>query len=274
MLVEQKITINMPINFLKMNAMGNDFVIIDQRLVNYNLSVDSIKKISNRKNIGCDQFIVIENSKNSLAKVFMKIFNTDGSISATCGNATRCVASLLFEENPQLLNLFIETSAGLLECFKISNNLIKVNLGIPKIISENISLFDHNFIHIDIGNPHAVSFVKQIPHDDIFFEIAPKIENNTQIFPNKTNVEFAQIIDDSTIRVRVFERGVGETSACGSGACAVAVASIFSNLITKNSVKIIFSGGELLIDFDGKFVYMTGSFLKIFSGEIYENFLS
>jgi diaminopimelate epimerase len=274
MLAEPKTKTKMAIRFIKMNAMGNDFIIIDQRLINYNLSTDNIKKLSNRKNIGCDQFIILEVAKNTSAKVFMKIFNSDGSISATCGNATRCVASLLFEENPQLSNLFIETSAGLLECFKITDNLIKVNLGIPKIISSELEIFNHKFIHVDVGNPHAVSFVKQIPQDDIFFEIAPKIENNTKIFPNKTNVEFAQIIDDSTIKVRVFERGVGETSACGSGACAVAVASIFSKLIFKNSIKIIFSGGELLIDYDGKFVYMTGSFLKIFSGEIHENFLS
>ena len=256
-----------------MNALGNDFVIIDNRITNHNLSVENIIKLSNRKNIGCDQFIILKKPISHKAMIFMQIYNTDGSISATCGNATRCIAGLLFEENPQLTNITIETLAGLLDCQKIDQNIIKVNMGIPQIISKNISLFEHNFIHVDVGNPHAVCFVDKIPHDDKFFFIAPKIENYTAIFPDKTNVEFAEIINDSTIKVRVFERGVGETSACGSGACAVAVASIYSKLINKNSVKIIFGDQELLIDYDGKFVFMTGAFQKIFSGKIYEDFL-
>ena len=241
MLVVPKIPKNsLPtIDFIKMSGAGNDFVIIDNRQSIKNIDVELVRKISNRKNIGCDQLIIISKPKDLPTEIscYMEIYNFDGSQSSTCGNATRCVAGLIFEENPRLNKILIKTSVNILECFKISDKLIKVNLAQPKIINPQISLEGFDFIHVDVGNPHAISFVNTIPDDQTFLTISPKIENNTNIFPHKTNVEYAKIVNNNLIEVRVFERGVGETLACGSGACAVAVASIYKSLIHGNGSK-------------------------------------
>lgn len=265
---------SLKIDFYKMSGAGNDFVIIDNRYHTREINLELIIKICNRKNIGCDQLIIISNPEELSSDIncLMQIFNADGSQSSTCGNATRCVAGLIFEENPKLDKILIKTSANILECFKINEKLIKVNLSQPKIINSKINLEGFDFIHIDVGNPHAISFVDNIPDDKTFFEVAPKIENNLQFFPQKTNVEFAKIINDNLIEVRVFERGVGETLACGSGACAVAVASIYQSLINNKQVNIRFKGGDLIIEFDGKNVFMTGDYQRIFSGVIDESF--
>ncbi|MBM3590841.1 MAG: diaminopimelate epimerase, partial [Alphaproteobacteria bacterium] len=195
------------LEFHKMSGAGNDFIIFDQRGGSNVLSNNQIIKFANRKNIGCDQLILIKKCREGF-DCEMQIYNSDGSESSTCGNATRCVAGIIFEENPQKNKIIIKTSASLLECTKISEKLIKVNLAQPKIINSNIHIEGFDFIHVDVGNPHAVSFVDNIPHDNIFFSVAPKIEGNLNIFPNRTNVEFAKIINDSLIEVRVFERGV------------------------------------------------------------------
>ncbi|MFZ9181090.1 MAG: diaminopimelate epimerase [Rickettsiales bacterium] len=274
MLVAQNQAINM-LKFIKMNALGNDFIIIDQRFKNnlIEISPASIKKLCDRKNIGCDQLIIIKNADKFDVICQMLIYNQDGTESATCGNATRCVAGLIFSQNPNLDFIKIQTKAGILDAKKISNKIIKVNLGSPKILKENLNLEGFNFYHCDIGNPHSVAFVAELPNDDIFFQTAPKIEANTLIFPNKTNVEFAKICDDSKIEVRVFERGVGETLACGSGACAVAFTAIILQKIKTNITTIAFKGGNLQIEFDGKNIFMIGDYNQIFEGIIDEDFL-
>lgn len=264
------------IKFIKMNALGNDFIIIDQRHIQnlINLETILIKKLCDRKNIGCDQLIVIKDGHNKHdISCEMIIYNQDGTESATCGNATRCVAGLIFSQNPDLKFTKIQTKAGILEAQKITNKIVKVNLGSPKLINQNIELEGFNFFHCDIGNPHSVAFVSELPNDEIFFQSAPKIEANTKIFPNKTNVEFAKIFDDSKIEVRVFERGVGETMACGSGACAVAFIAISQQKINNDTVNICFKGGDLKIQFDGKNIFMIGGYQHIFEGWIDENFL-
>ena len=274
MSVEQNQIIKM-LKFTKMNALGNDFIIIDQRFKNnlIEISPASIKKLCDRKNIGCDQLIIIKNTDEIDTICQMLIYNQDGTESATCGNATRCVAGLIFSQNPNLNSIKIETKAGILDAKKISNKIIRVNLGLPKMLKENLSLEGFNFYHCDIGNPHSVTFVSELPNDEIFFQTAPKIEANTLIFPHKTNVEFAKIIDDSKIEVRVFERGVGETLACGSGACAVAFIAMFLHKINTKITTISFKGGDLQIEFDGKNIFMIGDYNQIFEGTIDENFL-
>lgn len=260
------------VKFYKMSGAGNDFIIIDQRFNENLISIDNIIRISSRKNIGCDQLILIKKSNQNFA-CEMQIFNADGSESSTCGNATRCVAGLMFEENKNLNKILIKTSASSLECLKLDKDLIRVNLSKPKIIDHNLKLEDMDFMHVNVGNPHAVCFVDKLPTDEIFFQIGPKIENNLDFFPNRTNVEFAKIIDQSLIEVRVFERGVGETLACGSGACAVAVAAIIKNLTKSKSITIRFKGGDLLIEYEGDDVFMIGNYQKIFFGIIDENYL-
>ena len=266
-----------------MNGAGNDFVIIDCRKENFEFSPSQIAKISDRQNIGCDQFILIKNS--SKADCFMDIYNSDGSKSGACGNATRCVAGLLFEENPAKDQLNIETSSEILKCSK-NAELISVNMGIPSfaaqdiplsqnIDSQKLSLFGFDFACVNVGNPHAVTFIKEPIADDLFFEIGAKIENH-QLFPEKTNVEFAQIFSDDLIKVRVFERGAGETLACGSGACAVGILAIKHNLISSNKTAIEFKGGIIEIEYNGEnsAVIMSGNYQKDFEGFIDEELLS
>ena len=262
-------------DFVKMSGASNDFIIIDNRLNLKKIDVEIVKKICHRQNIGCDQLILINNSSDNSAEIAceMQIFNSDGSESSTCGNATRCVAKIIFDEDLSKDKIKIKTQAGILDCFKINEDLIKVNLGAPKVINPQITLEGFDFIHINVGNPHAVCFVASIPQDEIFFKTGAKVENNLQYFPQKTNVEFAKIINDSLIEVRVFERGVGETLACGSGACAVGFSAIYKNLIKNKSVTVRFKGGDLLIEFDGTNIFMTAGTQKIFKGIIDEDFL-
>jgi diaminopimelate epimerase len=265
-----------------MSGAGNDFAIFDARKTTINLSTAQIVKISNRKNIGCDQLIVIRNT-DTAADCVMDIYNSDGSLSQACGNATRCVASILMEDSTST-SIKIKTAAGILECWREANGLISVNMGIPNFDwqkiplscetnSQKISLFDFEFACTNVGNPHAVTFIANPLSDEKFFDVGPKVETNS-IFPKKTNVEFAQIISDNLIEVRVWERGAGETLACGSGACAVAILAIRKGLVKNNKVTIRFKGGDLHIEWngDGSAVIMTGGYEKIFDGVIDEGF--
>ncbi len=274
------------INFLKMSGAGNDFVIIDERKIDYHLSAGQITKICQRSHIGCDQLIILKNSKN--ADILMEIYNSDGSKSGACGNATRCVASLIMnEKNVDKVN--IETAAGILQCEK-NGDLIAVNMGKPKFdyqqipiskkidtdsfFIEEVDLAPYKFSAVNMGNPHIVTFIKEELSDKEFFKIGPILEKH-KFFPEKTNVEFAQIIGENHIKVRVWERGAGETLACGSGACAVGVIAIKHKLVQGHEVKTSFKGGDLLIKWQNDdSVIMTGGFEKIFFGTIDEKFIA
>ena len=268
------------IAFVKMSGAGNDFVIFDARKNQLNFTSLQIKKISDRKNIGCDQLIIIKNSDD--ANCLMEIYNSDGSLSGACGNATRCVASIIFSEknSPEIT---IKTAAGILKCWKFEN-LISVNMGIPNFEwkkiplsnesdSQKISLFNFDFACVNVGNPHAVTFIKNPISDQLFFEVGPKVETD-KIFPQKANVEFARILSDNLIEVRVWERGCGETLACGTGACAVGILAIKQNLVKEKKVTTRFKGGDLIIEWNGEGtpVIMTGGYDKIFDGVLNEKF--
>lgn len=246
-----------------MSGAGNDFVIFDAREDDITLTAEQITKISDRKNIGCDQLIIIRNSSD--ADCLMEIYNSDGSISGACGNATRCVASLIDKSE-----IKIKTAAGILECQR-SGELISVNMGKPEF-SEDVSLYGLNFTQVDVGNPHAVTFMDNKISDEDFFDIGPKVETD-KAFPNKTNVEFAQILSDDLIEVRVWERGAGETLACGSGACATAIAAIKNGLTKSQKITIRFKGGDLQIKWSGDSVIMTGGYKKIFDDIVDEALL-
>lgn len=272
MLKEQK---NNMLNFLKMNAAGNDFIIFDARNSKIELSDIYIQKLCNRTNIGCDQLAILK--KSSRAQCFMEIYNQDGSPSAVCGNLTRCVAALIMEEEKSSA-IVIETAAGLLNCWrhsndKISGDNISVEMAVP-IFEKNFSYQDLDFFCVNMGNPHAVIFVDYMPQDVDFFDIAPKVEIDP-FFVKKTNVEFAKIISDKIIEVRVWERGAGETLACGSGACAVVAAAIKNKLIAGNKIITRFKGGDLTIEWSGNEkspIIMTGGYKKVFAGVLDENF--
>lgn len=265
-----------------MSGAGNDFVIIDARTNDYKFSAEQISKIADRKNIGCDQFVVLRNSES--ADLLMEIYNPDGSTSAACGNATRCVAAIMMQEK-SVDKITIETAAGILQVW-ISSDLISVNMGQPKFLSYQIPLAEekntddfvidaiqYHFSAVNMGNPHIVTFVSQDLNDKEFLNLGPTLETN-KLFPEKTNVEFAQILSPTHIKVRVWERGAGETLACGSGACAVAVAAIKKGLVKREKIKISFKGGDLFIEWlDDNSVIMSGGYQKIFSGSLDESFL-
>ena len=182
----------------------------------------------------------------------------------------RCCANVSIQKKSEIK---IKTAAGILSCFQ-NGKEISVNMGRPKF-TESVALFGFDFDCVDVGNPHAVTFLPVEISDEKFFEVGPKVENN-KFFPNKTNVEFARILSDDLIAVRVFERGAGETLACGSGACAVGVLAIKNSLIKSNKVTIRFKGGDLKIEWkkdEDSSIIMTGGYEKIFSGVIDEKFL-
>ena len=266
------------INFLKMSGAGNDFIIIDARENNWQFSTQQIAKISNRNNIGCDQFIILRKSNH--ADILMEIYNSDGSKSGTCGNATRCVATIIFQEK-EINKAKIETSVNILSAW-LDNDLVSVNMGQPKFNWTDIPLSkktntknftieninNYNFSAVNIGNPHLVTFVDSNLSDHEFFSIAPKLENNS-LFPQKINIEFANILSSNHIKVRVWERGVGETPACGSGACAVAVSAILQKIVKREKLKISFKGGDLFIDWQSdNSIIMSGGYQKISNGII------
>lgn len=265
------------IPFIKMSGAGNDFVIFDARKNAINLTANQIKTISSRDNIGCDQLIIIKNSDH--ADCLMEIYNSDGSLSGACGNATRCVASILMDEKISNKTI-IKTATNILNCWRDDgSNLISVDMGKPKFSWQEIPLSNQmdsqkiiidgfEFACVNVGNPHAVCFINQPLSDEKFFEIGPKIENH-QFFPQKTNVEFAQIISSNLINVRVWERGAGETLACGSGACAVGILAIKKGLVKEKIITTRFKGGDLFIAWqEGESVVMTGGYKKDFASAL------
>ncbi len=259
------------IDFIKMHGLGNDFVIIDGREKDYNIDV---KKIAHRKfGVGCDQVIIIK--KSEYADCFMQIYNADGSESGACGNATRCVAKIIMQNN-KLQEVDIAVKNKLLHCTKVDGNNIKVNMGLPSLDWEEIPLsFACNPVNLPIsysnlslpiavnmGNPHVVFFVDDINAVNLC-ELGPQIANDP-IFLEKANVNIAQI-DGEKIVLKVWERGVGETLACGSGACATLVAAVLKSKIKDKRCLVQLPGGQLFIEWDGA-VFMTGSVSKVFEG--------
>lgn len=267
-----------------MSGTSNDFIIIDVRKNDYQFSAAQISKISARYNIGCDQFILLRNSVN--CHIFMEIYNSDGSQSSTCGNATRCVALLIMEET-HLNEILVETKAGILACKK-DGDCIAVNMGKPKFAaaeiplsansnlnSDAIKIDNFEFSAVSMGNPHIVTFLKKEISDNEFFKIAPQLETHNY-FPQKTNIEFVTQESENHLNVRVWERGAGETLACGSGACAVGAIAFRKNIVPKNSeVKITFKGGNIFISLnkEGEII-MKGDATKIFYGIIDNDFLN
>ncbi len=261
----------------KMDGLGNDFVIIDNRLQRINLNKNQIIKICDRNFIGCDQLIFIEKNEKQIPKLVF--YNSDGSISGACGNGTRCVAKLLAKKNNNR-EIEVITSSGNLKSKILENNIVETNVGIPKTswkeiplnkeldtINLNIAISD-NFnkeikggTAVNVGNPHIVFFVNNLEDFNIE-EIGPKIENH-KLFPEKCNVTIAKIINENNIKVKVWERGAGLTKACGTAACATAVAGKI-NGVTKSKVDIEFKLGKLSIYIDEKnFIHMKGPVSEI-----------
>ena len=255
----------MDIKAYKMDGLGNDFVIIDQRIKNIEFSKEQIIKICDRNFIGCDQLIIIK--KNRELDAGLEFYNSDGSVSGACGNGTRCVAYLLSKENNKK-EITVWTAAGIIKSNILKDNLVESQIGVPKIkwneipINENkntkslgIKIMDENNNEhiggtaINVGNPHVIFFVESIDNFNIK-KIGPEIENS-KLFPEKCNVTIAKVINQNLIKVKVWERGAGQTKACGTAACATAVAGNI-NGFTKVRTDIEFELGKLSIFLDEK----------------------
>ena len=242
----------------KMDGLGNDFIIFDKREKPVSLSREQIIKISDRNNIGCDQVIFIDKDKSS--NTFLKFYNSDGGEIAACGNGSRCVAYILGKEKNKN-KISLRTHERTIDAEIVGNLSVKINMGKPifewqkiplskKMDNKNIRInidgneFSGGFA-LNIGNPHIIFFVEDCLGFDLK-KIGPIIENY-EFFPDRCNVTFAQILDKKNIKVNVWERGAGQTKACGTAACATAVAASIKGLVDKNS-NIHFKVWNLQID--------------------------
>jgi len=255
----------MEFNAFKMDGLGNDFVIIDQRKKNISLSNDQIIKICDRKFLGCDQLIFVKKDINLDAE--LEFYNSDGSKSDACGNGTRCVAYMLSKENNKK-EINLTAASKILKSKIFENNLVETSIGSPKMnwdeipLNKNsdtknlkIKLIDNENkefiggIAVNVGNPHVIFFIEDIDKFNLE-KIGPEIENH-KLFPEKCNVTLAKRISQNLIKVKVWERGAGLTKACGTAACATAVAANLENL-ANSKTEIEFSMGKLLISIDEK----------------------
>jgi diaminopimelate epimerase len=272
----------MDIKAFKMDGLGNDFVIIDQRNKTIDLSKDQIVKICDRNFIGCDQLILIK--KNRKVDAGLEFYNSDGSIAGACGNGTRCVASFLSKEKKKK-KIIVWTASGLLKSNILDHNLVETEISNPKTNWKEIPLNKHldtknlnikivnknNEEHtggtaINVGNPHVVFFVNDINIFDLK-KIGPEIENH-EYFPDKCNVTLAKIINKNLIKVKVWERGAGLTKACGTAACATAMAG-YINKLAESKTDIEFALGKLSIFIDeNNSIHMKGPVSDITDIEI------
>ena len=268
------------LSFTKMHGLGNDFVVLDARQQEIKLTTRQVRAIADRRTgVGCDQLVIMENSGQ--ADVFMRIYNADGSEVDACGNASRCVAYLVMQDTQGHM-LTIETNAGVLEAQRRDSWLISVDMGVPKLEWNQIPLAGKmDTLHlpltletlsdpaaVSMGNPHAVFFVPDAAAVALE-RLGPPLEHHP-LFPERANIGIAQVLKPDHLLLRVFERGAGETLACGTGACAALVAAHRRGLAGRKAT-IHLPGGELSIDWrENNHVWMTGPASASFTGVITE----
>lgn len=273
------------LDFLKMHGLGNDFVVLDARARPLDLDAAKVRAIADRRTgLGCDQLVVIEPARSNLSDAWMTLWNADGSATAACGNATRCVAWLLMNE-AKTDHVIIETQAGLLDAERRGEWLVAVDMGPARLDWREIPLAKAvDTVHVGIGvgalqdpvavsmgNPHAVFFVDDVAAIDLA-ALGPVLEHH-DAFPERANIEAAQILAPAEdgcgrIRMRVWERGTGITSACGTGACATLVAASRRGL-TGRKADVILDGGVLTIEWlRDDHVLMTGLVALVARGRI------
>ena len=274
----------MLLEFTKMHGLGNDFMVVD--LISQRAFFDAmtIRRLADRHfGIGFDQLLIVEAPDFPNVDFKYRIFNADGSEVEQCGNGVRCFARFVYER--QLTNkkrFKVQTNAGIVEPELGENGWVRVNMGYPKFLPNeipfiadepealyDIALADDQQLTIDVvnmGNPHAVTIVSDVLTADVA-KIGPQVESHER-FPQRVNAGFMQIIDEKHARLRVFERGVGETMACGTGACAAAVSGIRRGLLS-DKVEIELAGGKLHIEWkEGDVVWMTGPTATVYEGRL------
>lgn len=274
----------MELSFTKMHGLGNDFMVvnaIDEPVI---LEADQIRQLADRHfGIGFDQLLMLSQPVDNGADVSYRIFNSDGGEVSQCGNGARCIAVYLYERGIiTKQDIIAETREGLLTLHRLENGQVRVNMGVPRLepaeIPINVSIRareytlaidDENikFVAVSMGNPHAVLTVEDVMQAPVE-TLGPVIQHD-KLFPEGVNVGFMQVVDRSSIHLRVYERGAGETLACGSGACAAVVAGRLQEKLDE-SVKVGLNGGQLLVSWkgEGEPVFMTGPATFVYDGRV------
>lgn len=271
--------------FRKMNGLGNDFVVLDLREHALDLAPTDIRAIADRQTgIGCDQVIALEPSAD--ADAFMRIWNADGGEVGACGNAARCVAALLSAEADDS-EVSIETESAILGALVNDDGSVTIDMGAPRFgwndiplsepfhdtnrIELQIGPIDDPILHtpsvVNVGNPHCIFFVEDVDAHDLA-RFGPMLEHHP-LFPERANISLAQVTGPGSLRLRTWERGAGLTKACGTAACAAAVAAARRGL-TDRRVRVTLPGGDLTIDWrrDDGHILMTGPFALDYEGEL------
>jgi diaminopimelate epimerase len=265
------------ISFMKMHGLGNDFVIVDSRGPGPLISEEMARRLGNRHlGVGFDQLAVISDSPQ--ADVALTFFNADGSTAGACGNATRCVAQYEMQRLGRT-TLSLITERGILQA-RQQGALVSVNMGHPMLNWDDVPLArEMDTLHLPLegqptatgmGNPHCTFFVENADAIDLA-QLGPKFEHDP-LFPERTNVQFAHVLGENRLRMRVWERGVGVTLASGSSSCATAVAAARLGL-TGPTVEIQLDGGSIHIDWREDGVWMTGATMHVFDGQLTVQFL-
>jgi len=277
-------TDNLTLHFSKMHGLGNDFVVFDATKERLSLSTEQLKFIADRHfGIGCDQILMVEAAQTDDTEFYYRIFNSDGSEVEQCGNGARCFALFVQEKGlSKNKELSVGTAAGNITLYLEDDNQVRVNMGepifepaqIPLIADQladsyTLEIEDHSFefMSVSMGNPHAVFTVDDINNIPIK-TMGPIIESHEK-FPQRVNVGFMSIKDRQNIDLRVYERGTGETLACGTGACAAVVTGQNRGWLDEE-VSVYLPGGKLTIHWQGKNqpVWMTGPATFVFEGKI------
>lgn len=267
------------LGFRKMHGLGNDFVVLDGRRTPVRFTPESASAIANRRTgVGCDQILIVEKARNG-GDAFMAIRNSDGGEVQSCGNGSRAVARVLFEETGKD-KVTIETLAGPVIAWRTADSQFAVDMGPAQTDWRRIPLAQENDtlhlgigegplqdpVGVNMGNPHAVFFVRDVNAIDLA-ALGPKIEHHP-LFPERINVEAVQVIDRGRLRMRVWERGAGITLACGTGACATVVAAARRGIADRTAV-VTLDGGDLHISWrDDGHVVMTGPAEESFRGTL------
>lgn len=275
--------------FTKMHGCGNDYVYVNCFEEKAENPEEIARVVSDRHfGIGSDGLILIKPS--GVADFQMDMYNLDGSRGKMCGNGIRCVAKYVYDHGmTDRENISVETASGIkylhltVEDGRVST--VRVNMGAPILTAKDVPVRcsrgqaidepitvdgeKYRFTAVSMGNPHAVLFLDRDVRELPLEQIGPKFENH-EIFPDRVNTEFINVLDDHTLRMRVWERGSGETLACGTGACAAGVAAVLNGKVKEGPVTIHLAGGDLVIEWDRaeNSVYMTGPAVEVFHGEI------
>jgi diaminopimelate epimerase len=259
------------LRFTKMQGLGNDFVVVDATREPFVLSASQIRRLADRRfGVGCDQVLVVERPRASSSDFRYRIFNADGGEVQQCGNGARCF--VVFVRDHGLTDkrvLTVETAGGLIRPALQEDGSVTVDMGVPRFdaVTEALDV-DGARVEVSVlsmGNPHAVQVVEDVDAAPVTTQ-GPRIETHPR-FPERVNAGYMQVVDRATIRLRVWERGTGETLACGTGACAAVVAGVRRGLLDRG-VRVLTRGGELLIAWegDGRPVTMTGPATAVFEG--------